>query len=265
MFDTYEDIFNQRGAAYHAGMTQFPAARDEEFAQIVSMADPQDGHRVLDVPSGGGYLRRYLRRRATLTCIETSHEFAARCAASPGVISFQRELHNTLLPSASFDRIICLAGLHHVSAKGAFFSECRRLLDPGGLFCIADAAADSPTAAFLDEFVHAHNSMGHRGDYISNATRSHLCSAGFAVLEDETRSYHWNFSSVRSMTTFCTLLFGIDRGSPVQVREGISTYLGYEETSAGVRMNWQLNFLLCSPRSRYGKRKSPAASGACAQ
>jgi cyclopropane fatty-acyl-phospholipid synthase-like methyltransferase len=263
MFDTYEDIFNQRGAAYHAAMTGFPAARDEEFAQIISMADLRDGDRVVDIPSGGGYLRSRIQRDITLTCIETSHEFAAHCSATPGVTSLHRELHNTLLASASFDKVICLAGLHHVRAQEAFFAECRRLLRPSGLFCIADAPAKSATASFLDEFVHAHNSMGHQGDYVSNTTRSRLRSAGFAVLEDETRSYHWNFSSVQSMTTFCTLLFGIDRGSPEQVREGVSKYLGYEETSTGVRMNWQLNFLVCSPRSRSGIQKSPALSGMC--
>jgi SAM-dependent methyltransferase len=246
MFDAYRNIFNQRGAAYHAAMTRFPGARDEEFAHIIAMADLLDGQRVLDIPSGGGYLRRHIPQSIALTCVETSREFAAHCAEIPGVRSLLRELHDTQLPSAAFDRIICLAGLHHVREKERFFAECARVLKPDGLFCIADAAVDSRTARFLDEFVHAHHSMGHQGDYISGATRSQLHAVGFAEIAGDARSYHWRFASTEAMTTFCTLLFGMDRATPVEALEGISQYLGYEQTSGGVVMNWELQFLACS-------------------
>src|SRR3954470_15523064 len=77
MFDTYKDIFNARGAAYHQGMLEQPRAREQEFAAILRHAQPRDGQVLCDMPSGGGYLRHFLGGAAvTLLCVETSKAFA---------------------------------------------------------------------------------------------------------------------------------------------------------------------------------------------
>ena len=253
MFDTYQAIFNQRGAAYHAAMSQFPHARDEEFRQVVALAEPRDGDFVLDMPSGGGYLARFLPQRASLTCVDSSAEFAARAPKTPRTISLHRELTDTRLPSIWFDKIICLAGLHHAPQKPAIFAEAYRLLTPSGSFCIADAAVGSGPAAFLDVFVNAHSSMGHKGDYISADTAAQLEAAGFGVAKMEPRPHHWTFGTVDEMTTFCGLLFGIDRATPAEIEKGIAHHLGFQKTKTEVRMNWNLTFILAN------KRKARAA------
>jgi cyclopropane fatty-acyl-phospholipid synthase-like methyltransferase len=245
MFDGYRDIFNQRGASYHAAMSRWPEARAEEFAAILQAADLRDGEVVVDIPSGGGYLNAHISQNISLICAETSKAFSDCVADSPRVEKRFCDLQSTGLAPGSVDKVISLAGLHHVSEKRAFFAEVFRILKPGGRFCIADAAADSDTARFLDEFVHEHNSMGHQGDYISSATRESLRGCGFSILEDCSKRYHWNYGSVEEMRTFCGLLFGVDRGTRQQIQAGISKYLGYENETSRTRMNWELTFITC--------------------
>ena len=59
MYD-YEKIFAERGAAYHGAMCRAPAARAAEFEAAVRLAEPKRGEYLLDAPSGGGYLERYV-------------------------------------------------------------------------------------------------------------------------------------------------------------------------------------------------------------
>ena len=56
----YEDIFRERGGAYGHAMRRWPDASREEFLQPLQWAGLTDGEKVVDVPAGGGYLRRYL-------------------------------------------------------------------------------------------------------------------------------------------------------------------------------------------------------------
>src|SRR3954470_22553532 len=85
MFDTYKDIFNARGAAYHQGMLEQPRAREQEFASILRHAKPRDGQVLCDMPSGGGYLRHFVDADVTFICVETSKAFADRITPTDAV------------------------------------------------------------------------------------------------------------------------------------------------------------------------------------
>ena len=59
MFDTYSEIFDQRGAAYHHAMALCPNARDAELLAVLEPLARRPGL-LCDMPSGGGYLAAHL-------------------------------------------------------------------------------------------------------------------------------------------------------------------------------------------------------------
>ena len=76
VFDTYKDIFNKRGKAYHEAMALAPDARKQEFDLILEQAQIKEGQTICDMPSGGGYLQYYLPEfDIDLISVESSREF----------------------------------------------------------------------------------------------------------------------------------------------------------------------------------------------
>ena len=239
----YGDIFELRGHRYHRAMQACPRARDDEFALAVDWAEIRDGQVVCDIPSGPGYLRHYLGAGIDLVHIEPSAVFARLCRAEsdrPVVLGTLLELP---LQTGIVDRVVSLAALHHVADKGRFFAEAFRVLAPGGRLCIADAARNSPTDAFLNGFVHAHNSMGHEGCFIGDETTAEIEAVGFRVERVADVEVPWHFRSPNEMVAFVGELFGLDRASPAQVLGGIERYLGWRVEDGGCRMRWELRFV----------------------
>lgn len=238
----YTRIFNQRAQSYHEAMLRFPAARDEEFLNIADLAQLRAGERACDIPSGGAYLRRFLPEGVELVSVETSAEFAD-CARRHGE---QREIQCAVealpLRGDSVDKVLSLAGVHHIRDKRPFYREAFRILRPGGVFCLADAEGGSCVDRFLDIFVNAHNSMGHVGYYLGSQTGQELESCGFSVESAAVRSYAWRFADAAAMSTFCQLLFGIDRADAATVEGGIREHLGAREADDGLHMHWELMF-----------------------
>jgi SAM-dependent methyltransferase len=244
MFDTYRDIFNQRGASYHAAMMRYPKARQEEFEWAIRYAQLTDGARVCDIPSGGCYLQDWLSQSVDLVAVETSDEFVA-CAGNTEdsyTILVCDSLGDVPLESDSVDRAISLAGSHHLEDRPAFYGEVQRILKPRGIFALADVQEGSGADGFLNTFVDQHNSMGHKGDFLRPDTAQELEAAGFEVLQQAPVDYHWRFDARDHMVEFCKLLFGIDQASDDQILHAIEHYLGYEELDRTVCMNWSLFF-----------------------
>lgn len=240
----YKTIFNQRGAAYHQAMAEFPEARSQEFINIINMAALQLGQVVCDVPSGGGYLQRYLScDDYDVIALETSNAFYQYCTEKGKCRAVLTELDDIDLPDASVDCVISLAGLHHLSDRPAFFREAYRILKTGGSCCVADVKADTRTADFLNVFVDRWNSMGHKGDFFSADAPKELESAGFKVVDHHLKNYHWHFRSIEDMCRYVTLLFGLDRAQPGETLKGIENYVGYHTVDGACKMNWGLLFM----------------------
>lgn len=109
---------------------------------------------------------------------------------------------------------------------------------------VGDAQAGSPTSRFLDEVVHAFNSMGHRGYYLDESIKPLLESIGFRVDLVEPRAYPWRFASRTDMLDFCRLLFGMDRQpTDGDLLYGIKQTVGFRETAQGCELNWELMFV----------------------
>lgn len=239
----YAQIFDARGRAYHAAMTRWPRARDEEFEWAVMLAAPQAGHVVADFPSGGGYLAPYLPD-VQLVLIETSKVFLECSQVAPAADRRLMSDHRLPLDDRSVDRIVSLAGLHHVSDKSALFREFARVLRSGGRVMIADVAAGSRVGRFLNEFVHKHSEEGHDGIFLDERTPDDLRKAGLAVRSTQRLAYPWRFSQANDMIDYCRLLFGITRATQDEIAKALDDYLGVRRVVRGDFVEWQLNWEL---------------------
>ena len=244
MFETYQDIFNQRGAAYHKAMIDYPDARNQEFRLMADLAGPATGETVADLPSGGGYFRNYVPAKGVrFVEVETSSAFHDMHTPADNVRSILCDLENLTLENHSVDVAVSLAGLHHAPELGTIFREIGRVLKPDGRFCLADVRAGSPVDRFLNRFVNRYNSMGHQGEFIDNRFMEQLERSGFRIRSEETVTYTWDFPSVEAMASYVTLMFGLDLATPEQVVAGIQENQGYRLDSDGCRMNWELQFI----------------------
>lgn len=240
----YTEIFNQRGKSYEQAMRKYPLARIQEFTNIVQLADLEHGLTVCDVPSGGGYLKDFMQHNTHLISIDTSKIFFELLNQDEqSQIIHCPNLAEIPLSSNSVDRIISLAGLHHVESRLNFYQEAYRLLKNNGLFCIADVKTGSGVADFLNIFVDRYSTTGHQGDFLTITDQQYLEKAGFQVTFSDVMQYHWSFDSIEDMTSYCRQLFGMDKAKDEEVLQGIETYLGYQLIENKCYMNWELLFL----------------------
>jgi len=229
----YEAIFRQRGAAYAQAMARWPDARREEFDLVVRSAGFATGQVALDVPAGGGYLRRYLPSGVTWR----GHE---PCASFFDDDATDQPLLPLPCGDGSADAALSVAGVHHLDDRGPLYRELARVLRPGGRFVLADVHEEAPVGRFLDEFVGAHNSTGHRGNYLSGADLGLLADCGFRVLRAGREPFAWQFPDRRAMGEFCRLLFDMRDITAEAVTEGIEARLGTDTRNGGVGMRWEL-------------------------
>lgn len=243
MFPSYKDIFDIRGDSYHQAMMGYPQARQQEFQQIIELADVADGQLICDVPSGGCYLQRFIRKAAKFISIETSTQFTQQILPSANnEILMCADLAAIPLADQQFDCAICLAGTHHLPDRSGFYREIYRILKPGSIFCVGDVREGSGVADFLNIFVDRHSSLGHQGIFLTPKNREDLTNIGFQVTQSTVKTFPWVFEDIRAMIRFCQLLFGIDRATEVEILESINQYLGYSTIRNRCYMNWELFF-----------------------
>lgn len=234
----YKDIFDERGAAYHRAMQQWPTARSNDFLQPLAWLTPAPGATVLDAPAGGGYLQRYLPP----TCRYIGHEPSTGFTDHAGVTA--AELLPLPVADSSVDCAYSIAGLHHVENKSGFYTELERVLRPGGQALVADVHRDSAVAVFLDDFVGRYNSTGHQGYFLDNNTTREISAAGLTIERAERNSYCWWFDDRTEMADFCTLLFDIRSADTSTVTAALASGPGIRESNNRIGLNWELYFVL---------------------
>jgi SAM-dependent methyltransferase len=227
----YAEIFEARGAMYHRAMLDHPEARGEEFRQLFSRLPLRGGESVLDVPSGGGYLARWLPDGTTVTELELSSGF------KPGnrVVETYGEWD-----VGPFDRAVCLAGLHHIAEQDRFVSQLVKAVRPGGFVHIADVDASTPLPAYLDGFVGRYNCTGHSGLYLTE--ESFRALPGTIVHSSAIRSCAWNFPSPEALFAFSSDLFGLVECP----RRGLANALeeiGLSSVENGAALDWRLRYI----------------------
>lgn len=232
----YREIFSHRGQAYHQAMTDCPQARRREFELPLEKLSLFSGAVLADFPSGGGYLKQFLSHQVEVIPLETTTEF--------GDESGEVQLGSwdgLPLAEQSVDRFLSLAALHHTNQRLEFYKEVHRVLKPAGRFVIGDVQVGTPQAEFLNGFVDAHNSMGHHGDFLQSGRETErLQEAGFQVEEEDFQQYEWAFQSQDEMVSFCRGLFGLDKATATEIREGLSPLLNAPDSTT---IQWSLLFL----------------------
>ncbi len=244
MFNQYSSIFDNRGQSYHQAMLEQPSARIDEFAHIINTANLSPGLKVFDIPSGGGYLKKFIDCDIDITQVETSKAFYDFAKLDNSVSHLQcDDVAELPVSDNTADRIISLSGLHHIKNRVPFYNEAYRIICPGGLLCIADVATDSDTGRFLNTFVNQHGSEGHEGLFISNHDIAQIKLAGFTINQSEVIHYHWHYESIENMIDFTKKMFGIDQCTDADILKGIQQYLGYEVINNRIQMAWSLQFI----------------------
>ncbi|WP_376695977.1 class I SAM-dependent methyltransferase [Wenzhouxiangella sp. EGI_FJ10305] len=239
--DSYQDIFDLRGERYHAAMRRCPRARRDELALLPDAIDIRAGETLIDAPAGGGYLARALNPGVDYIAVEPVRSFFERCPEGKHRTKVFSGLARIPLPDGCADAVVSLAGLHHEPDLPAVFEELFRLLRPGGRFAMADVARGSPPDTFLNDFVHRHNSAGHRGEFFDESVVGLLSRAGLVSIRLDYCDIGWRFEDENEMLAFVRDLFGIDLADDATLRDAASNILGVrDEGAAGVVMNWQL-------------------------
>ncbi|MEQ9402109.1 MAG: methyltransferase domain-containing protein [Cyclobacteriaceae bacterium] len=234
----YEEIFSKRGKSYHAAMAQFPRARDEEFETATGYLNNKPTSILLDIPAGGGYLKKYIDRDIQYLAYDFSGEFDDNHTGVAKCREAKIDLH-----SESVDEIISLAALHHVVDKVGFFKEMFRVLKPGGQFVIGDVVEESRIASFLNGFLDKWNSMGHNGSFINADTDiSLLNQCGFST-SFELKSFHWSFANEAESLEFFRKLFYLDLNPSDDLLMREIESLGVLRTKNGYCVEWSLGFL----------------------
>lgn len=243
MFDSYADIFEKRGAAYHSAMMRWPSARDAEFVAAVEPLRAMAPRIVFDMPSGGGYLASYLDERSRYVGIEPASDFFS--AWPDGLERVNADIKAVPLGDASTDTIVSLAGLHHERDLDAVFREFRRLLRPGGRLVIADVAEGTRPALFLNGFVNQTNPMGHDGLFLRGDAAAKLKAAGLTLLEDRLVDVPWRFSTRGEAARFARELFWMERATVNEVEEALSSELGFKQADGKIQLHWELRRIVC--------------------
>ena len=234
----YADIFQQRGHLYHAAMAFAPRARDAEFAQLFSKSRCSSSERIIDVPSGGGYLQNFLDRALGPRAVEvTPLEFSADFSSSPIVVDPYAEWP---LERHAADRVICLAASHHVADLPSLLETIRLYIRKGGLIQVADVSPYSGIASFLDSFVDRHTATGHKGFYRDFGVFP--WPEWLDVLSTETRACPWIFDSEMQLLRFCHGLFGLSESARPLLRDALMDNVGIETTERGVELRWELSY-----------------------
>lgn len=232
----YGDIFTQRGDAYHRAMLRHPRARDAEFGLLFAGSPVQAGQRVLDLPSGGGYLGQHLPAGVELVGLELSSGFAADVA-----------VHHEGQPwtFGRFDHAVCLAALHHIEDQPGFLRMLLSHLGPGGTLHLADVPRDSGVAHFLDGFVGRYNVTGHVGRYLGGDPSWFAAIGKLARLRE--CACPWRFDDEAQMLDFCGGLFGLVDCPPAALRDALARQVGFRHADDGVWLDWRLLYVDLEP------------------
>lgn len=145
-------------AAELAQPQAFEAAQHRLVVQVLSLADLQDGLRVLDIGCGFGGTAEALNQagrsldvwglnidiRQLVICRALSAQDGNR------LHWVQADACALPLPDASVDRVLCIEAMFHFGSRRQFFSEAARVLRHGGVLAVSDIVArPSPPGAMV--------------------------------------------------------------------------------------------------------------------
>ncbi len=249
MRTAYGEAFALRGDRYERSMARSPDVRREEFAAMLGQLRPAAGECIVDVPSGGAYLRPLLPLDVRYVAVDESPHFHSACHRRllPGDSALLAPSQKIPLPAHACDAVCSIAGLHHQSDREPVYADWFRVLRPGGRVVLADVAEGTPVAEFLNGFVDRYNSLGHDGLFITARDSEALAAAGFRDIVVTDINYQWLFRDLGHVAEFCVDLFGLDRvGAATALCRTLQRDLGLRSGAAGWQLPWSLRYIEAS-------------------
>ncbi len=226
----YARIFTERGGLYDAAMRLVPDARKVEFTNLLTMHRPTAGETVVDIPAGGGYLKRHLDNGVVHAPLEIAEGFGAE---EVPIVEWDADW-----PAPAGDHVVCVAALHHYEDHAEALARLMRAAKPGGIVHIADVPRSSSIARFLDDFVGAHNGTGHDGNYLPDAAAD--MPHADKLERCEVLPCPWTFKDRDEMIAFAELLFGLKGPTDDEIFDALSRFVGVEESDAACVLTWSL-------------------------
>lgn len=229
----YRLIFQQRANDYHFAMQHYPNVRINEFNNLIKSTNFSKVKNVLDIPSGGGYLKKYLPNHLNIISTDFSEGFTNDTIqlVTPEKLPFE---------SNSFDAVFSLSGMHHLKNVPQFVNECIRLLKDDGIFSFADVKKDTSVDFFLNDFVNEYNSLGHNGDFFFEEYFENYPEIQNKIVNCNYNEYPFLFDSEKDMVHFFKLFFGLDKATDEIIYKGVQDILGLKHTNKGIEVNWGL-------------------------
>jgi len=244
----YRDTFKHRAFSHDEAFALYPRSCEQEVGHLLAMLNLLPGEILLDAPSAGGFLIRYLTVPVHLIAIDPSPELHELCSSRVAQ-SHCSPMTSLPLNGESIDAIACLAGLHHEPNPALVLSEFARVLRPGGRAVIAEVDAGTAVATFLNGYVHQFNSHGHQGDFVDHNFEQMLVRSGLHVERNELISYHWPFEDRLALGDCLKKMFGIDQATAKEVALAAERELMIDRLDGGwLGLRWSLRmFLLRKP------------------
>ena len=237
------DAFLNRSTGYTNANQRNPKARWNERAAILERADLKPEHMVCDLQAASGYLADGIvsitGNAQNVVCVEPSASLAEKLATRYETVVC--ELEKLPIQDNKFDRVLCLAGLHHSSSLSDTISEACRILKPGGVVVLSDVEIGSSQDRWLNDIVHNNTTTGHDGKFLKLGQLSQeLRSLNITVDHEDRVSVPWQFASKQQMVEFMKELFTLSAMTSAQVEEALYDCFKIEESTMGVKLNWSL-------------------------
>lgn len=238
---SYSDIFNLRGLDYHKAMMLLPHARDHEFKNIIEEVTVFPNMTIVDMPSGGNYLKSYLPDDVNIIPLETSEVFAK--LGNTEVCNWSQ----LPLQSNSVDVFFCCAAFHHVEEDDRlkFRDEVTRVLKPNGKLVIADVHLGTTVDHYLNKFVNKNNSMGHLGWFLDESFGAKYTTKSLQLKNNTLKEFPWYLSNnLETSMLYMKLLFGIDKANTSTLSAYLKENLGLKQDINNLyRINWCLKYV----------------------
>ena len=190
-----QDVLREvRRETYGEDIGQFSWITADEFRKFFRQLDLDAESHLLDVACGSGgpalFAAQTIGCHVTGIDINESGVSAARqMAEARGLqsrVRFEHANADRHLPFAdgSFDAIVSIDAMNHLSRRRKVFDEWRRVLRPGGHFLFTDAVIVTGTLS-RDEILARSNSMGHFLFTPAGAYERLIEAAGFELQVDD--------------------------------------------------------------------------------
>ena len=214
----YNEYFIKRINRYQYAINTYPNTMDDERNEAINRLDLFDGCKSLDLGNSG-----------LLDFTKIDFEFKK--------LPFE---------DRSFDRIVIMAVLHHLSVESreVLYKECMRVLKLGGKLVVSDVIKDSKQDYWLNTVVDKHNSIGHKGLFFDRSDEELFRKTGFDV-RSEVASYFWYFNNKVELEDFVTNLFGMDLSD--NVYDIVDKHLGLiPHGKEGFKFEWKLIYFIAT-------------------